>query len=83
MTDDHPNAEDYFNRAQRAEQECAELREENARLREVGNVLADFAEHANDCAIVTHGVWSDPIPCTCAYTDAWKAWAALGENRDD
>lgn len=24
---DHPTAEDYFNRAQRAEQECAELRD--------------------------------------------------------
>ena len=39
-----------------------------------GDKLNELACHQDDCEIVTHGVWSDPIPCTCGYTDAWKAW---------
>lgn len=51
------------------------------RLCEAGQKLNDHACHDDDCQIVTHGVWSDPIPCTCGYEDAWKAWsAALGET---
>lgn len=39
-----------------------------------GDKLNEVACHTDDCEIVTHGVWSDPIPCTCGYTEAWKAW---------
>jgi hypothetical protein len=39
-----------------------------------GDKLNELACHQDDCEIVTHGVWSDPIPCTCGYTDAWKKW---------
>jgi hypothetical protein len=55
--------------------------EEIERLRKAGQKLNDYACHDDDCQIVTHGVWSDPIPCTCGYEDAWKAWAALGETK--
>jgi len=59
------------------EAQAAEIK----RLREAGQKLNDHACHDDDCQIVTHGVWSDPIPCTCGYEDAWKAWsAALGET---
>lgn len=51
------------------------------RLREAGQKLNDYACHDDDCQIVTHGVWSDPIPCTCGYEDAWKAWAELGDTK--
>jgi hypothetical protein len=50
------------------------------RLRKAGQKLNDYACHDDDCQIVTHGVWSDPIPCDCGYEDAWKAWATLGET---
>lgn len=53
MTDEHPNAEDYFNRAQRAEQECAELRAEIARLREEVQSLTD--------ELAYHGVYPNPL----------------------
>jgi hypothetical protein len=57
------------------------LTAENERLREAGAKLNNHACHDDDCQIVTHGVWSDPIPCTCGYEDAWKAWsAALGDT---
>ena len=66
--------------------EAADLIETQAReierLREAGAKLNNHACHDDDCQIVTHGVWSDPIPCTCGYEDAWKAWsAALGETQ--
>ena len=63
--------------ANRIEDQAAEIE----RLREAGQKLNDYACHDDDCQIVTHGVWSDPIPCTCGYEDAWKAWAALGETQ--
>jgi hypothetical protein len=44
----HPNGDDYFNRAQRAEAECAELRAENERLRE------GLAGIANDMPAYIH-----------------------------
>jgi hypothetical protein len=62
--------------ADRIEAQAAEIE----RLRKAGQKLNDYACHDDDCQIVTHGVWSDPIPCTCGYEDAWKAWAALGET---
>ena len=31
--------------------------------------LAEYASHRDDCQIMTHGVWSDPIPCTCGLAD--------------
>ena len=58
------------------------LTAENERLRAAGAKLNNHACHDDDCQIVTHGVWSDPIPCTCGYEDAWKAWsAALGDTQ--
>lgn len=45
-----------------------------AALIEAGDRLNELACHQDDCQIVTHGVWSDPIPCTCGYTEAWKKW---------
>ena len=75
MTDDHPNAEDYFNRAQRAEQECAELREENARLREA---LKFVVRELGNAVETVPGLRS-----WLAYDAALSlARAALGENRD-
>lgn len=47
---------------------------ENAALIEASDRLNELACHQDDCQIVTHGVWSDPIPCTCGYTEAWKKW---------
>lgn len=46
----------------------------DAALIEAGDRLAGFAGHDDGCQIVTHGVWSDPIPCSCGYTEAWKKW---------
>lgn len=56
--------------------ECATKLYESriAALIEAGNRLNELACHQDDCQIVTHGVWSDPIPCTCGYTEAWKKW---------
>ena len=56
----------------------ADAAEEIERLREAGTKLAGYAGHDDNCEIMLKGVWSDPIPCTCGYEDAWKAWAALG-----
>jgi hypothetical protein len=46
----------------------------DAALIEAGDRLNELACHQDDCQIVTHGVWSDPIPCSCGYTEAWKKW---------
>ena len=43
--------------------------------------LAGYAEHDEGCQIMTHGVWSDPTPCTCGYSDV--ARAALKDTRHD
>lgn len=53
------------------------LTAENERLLKTAQWLGEYSSHENDCRIMTHGVWSDPIPCTCGYTDAWQALAAL------
>jgi hypothetical protein len=58
----------------RIEAQAAEIE----RLREAGTKLSGYAGHDDNCEIMLKGVWSDPIPCTCGYEDAWKAWAALG-----
>ena len=50
-----------------------ELETENHLLRVAAQWLGEYSSHENDCRIMTHGVWSDPIPCTCGYTDAWQA----------
>ena len=63
--------------ADRIEAQAAEIE----RLRKAGQKLNDYACHDDDCQIVTHGVWSDPIPCTCGYEGAWKAWAALEDAK--
>jgi hypothetical protein len=51
---DHPTAEDYFNRAQRAEQECAELRDRimvlEAALATVVIVAGNTLEIAKPCS---------------------------------
>jgi hypothetical protein len=60
-----------------------ELQSENARMREAGTKLAGYAGHDDNCEIMLKGVWSDPIPCTCGYEDAWKAWAALGDGNEE
>ena len=52
----------------------AGLEPQIAALIEAGDRLNELAGHQDDCQIVTHGVWSDPIPCTCGYTEAVKAW---------
>jgi hypothetical protein len=49
------------------------LTAENERLLKTALWLGEYSSHENDCRIMTHGVWSDPIPCTCGYTDAWQA----------
>jgi hypothetical protein len=54
-----------------------ELETENHLLRVAAQRLGTYSAHDDDCRIMTHGVWSDPIPCTCGYTDAWQALAAL------
>ena len=50
-----------------------ELETENHLLRVAAQRLGTYSAHDDDCRIMTHGVWSDPIPCTCGYTDAWQA----------
>jgi hypothetical protein len=46
-----------------------------------GDALMEFAGHDDECQIMTHGVWSDPIPCDCGYTAAVAAWRdARGES---
>ena len=45
---------------------------------EAGDRLAMFAGHDDGCQIMTHGVWSDPTPCTCGYTTIINAWKELG-----
>lgn len=47
-----------------------------ANLKTAADKLAGYAGHDDDCQIMKHGVWSDPIPCTCGYTDAWWAYEA-------
>jgi hypothetical protein len=54
-----------------------ELETENERLLQIAQRLGTYSAHDDRCRIMTHGVWSDPIPCTCGYTDAWQALAAL------
>jgi hypothetical protein len=53
------------------------LTAENERLLKTALWLGKYSCHDDECQVVTHGVWSDPIPCTCGYTDAWQALAAL------
>jgi len=48
------------------------------RLRKAGTKLAGYAGHDDDCEDVT-GAY--PGSCSCGYTNAWKAWAALGEAK--
>lgn len=52
-----------------------------AALIAAGDRLSGFAVHDDDCQIVTDGVWSDPIPCTCGFTEAWRAWRDATEGR--
>ena len=35
--------------------------------------LMEYAGRADDCQIMKHGVWSDPIPCTCGYSEIAEA----------
>lgn len=66
--------------AMQAADRIEELDAQVQRLREAGDNLSGYAGHDDNCQIVTHGVWSDPTPCTCGYEAAWKAWhAALKE----
>lgn len=73
---DHPNADDWRNRCERAEAEATELREENARLREA---LAGVID-GEPCRFDHHGYCQAHYatnPCEMAF-----ARAALGENTD-
>lgn len=79
MNEEHPTADDYRNRAERAERQCEELMAENERLRDRGIRLASYAGHDDDCQIMVVGVLGDPIPCTCGYTEAWQTWMASGD----
>lgn len=54
-----------------------EMEAEIERLREAGTKLAGYAGHDANCEDVT-GAY--PGSCSCGYTSAWKAWAALGEG---
>jgi hypothetical protein len=56
-----------------AVKDLAELEAEVERLLQIAQRLGTYSAHDDDCRIMTHGVWSDPIPCTCGYTDAWQA----------
>jgi len=68
--------EEHKNTITALEAELAAERAKVERLIEAGRKLNNHACHDDDCQIVTHGVWSDPIPCTCGYENAWKSWAA-------
>ena len=57
------------------------LVERDEALIAAGDRLAGFAGHDDTCQIITHGVWSDPSPCTCGYTEAWRAWRDVTEGR--
>jgi hypothetical protein len=58
-----------------------ELETENHLLRVAAQRLGTYSAHDDDCRIMTHGVWSDPIPCTCGYADAWQAHlTAIGKQ---
>jgi hypothetical protein len=70
-------AETHRRHDAKVEAQAAEIE----RLRKAGTNLAGYAGHDDNCEIMLKGVWSDPIPCTCGYEDAWKAWAALGETQ--
>lgn len=64
MTEEHPTADDYRNRAERAERQCEELMAEIERLREaLGDLLTRF------------DAWSPHD-----HIAAKKARAALGET---
>ena len=49
-----------------------------AELEALTQKLMGYAGHDDECQIMTHGVWSDPIPCTCGYSGI--ARAAQGET---
>lgn len=57
--------------------ENAELTAKLAALKAAGDGLDQYAGHWDTCEIMTHGVFSDPIPCTCGYHEALAAWEAL------
>ena len=80
-----PFQDDYIAAAQAAAAviaaDRAGLVAEIERLRAMIEKLAGYAGHDDDCQIVTHGVWSDPIPCTCGYSEI--ARAALKDTRHD
>ena len=48
-----------------------------AALIAAGDKLAGYAGHGDDCG---SGVWTDPVPCDCGYTEAWKAWKKARGN---
>ncbi len=43
-------------------------------MKAAGDGLEDYTGHDQRCEIMTHGVWTDPIPCTCGLTAAIKQW---------
>lgn len=61
-------------------QTIRDLTAENARLKTLGDGLAEYTCHRADCEIMTHGVWSDPIPCTCDMSASLAAWEARDEG---
>lgn len=56
--------------------ETPETSDKLAALQTAAEKLAGYAGHDDDCQIMNHGVWTDSIPCTCGYTDAWWAYEA-------
>lgn len=57
--------------------EVSRLNREIAALQAHADALAGYGEHTSTCDIMTHGVWSDPTPCTCGWGATFRAYEAF------
>lgn len=48
-----------------------------AALQAHADALARYGEHTSTCDIMTHGVWSDPTPCTCGWGATFRSYEAF------
>ena len=48
--------------------------------RAAGEKLAGFAGHDDGCKVMVVGIWSDPVECTCGYSEALPEWKALTDE---
>lgn len=71
-----PVADRVFTSSPVVAHETPETSDKLAALQTAAEKLAGYAGHDDDCQIMNHGVWTDSIPCTCGYTDAWWAYEA-------